>query len=71
MSSGQDRKGGTRPYSQPEIVKLGHARELTGGDEDGIVSDGGMKPKGYKDVPSTGPTPTTTPPASPSPSPRR
>ena len=48
-----DEKVGTHgralTYRTPEIVRLGDALEVTGGDE-GILSDGSPKPKGYKDV---------------------
>jgi hypothetical protein len=50
-ASEKDRKVEERQrYTSPEVVVLGDVRELTAGNEDGVVSDGGMKPKGYKDV---------------------
>lgn len=37
-------------YISPTIVRMGGVRELTAGNPDEILSDGRMKPNGYKDV---------------------
>lgn len=69
MPSKDGRQMHRRIYQSPELIELGQAIELTGHSDTGIVSDGGLKPNGYKEVVSEPPSPPTTPTPSPDPSP--
>lgn len=47
----QDRKvEEKKPYTSPEIISLGDARELTCGQPDLPLTDASPKPNGYKDI---------------------
>jgi hypothetical protein len=52
MSTNEQNDGAEekRIYRSPEMVRMGDALELTAGKPDLPLTDGSMKPNGYKDI---------------------